>query len=511
MAKKVRTAIEPTRAENFPDWYQAVVKGADMAENSPVRGCMIIKPWGFALWENMQSVLDKKFKELGHENAYFPLLIPLSFLEKEAKHVDGFAKECAVVTHHRLEERDGKLVPAGKLEEPLIIRPTSETIIGDAFNKWTKSYRDLPILINQWANVMRWEMRTRMFLRTSEFLWQEGHTAHSTEKEAREETAQMLEVYKWFIEEYLAMPVIEGEKTPEETFPGAVSTYTVEAMMQSKKALQMGTSHFLGQNFSKSSDIKFTDKNEEIQYAWTTSWGVSTRMVGGLIMTHSDDDGLVVPPKIASKHVVILPFLGKGEDDKILDAAYELKKNIEAQNFNGQKIEVLIDTSEKAPGAKNWDWVRKGIPLRIMLGSKDIDSGKFSLARRDTPANEKIFLGFDEAKKFPEILEEMQKNIFAKAKNFQQENIQEIFSLEEFENYFSEKNSDEAGFALCSADKELDETREKLLKKLKVTARCIPFEYNKNNSEKKSEENLEEKCIFTGKQTSTKIIYARSY
>ena len=323
---QTQTAISPTRAENFPDWYQSVIKGADLAENSPVRGCMIIKPWGYALWEKMQKVLDTRFKELGHQNAYFPLLIPLSFLQKEADHIEGFAKECAVVTHHRLEEKDGKLVPAGELEEPLIIRPTSETIIGDAFSKWVSSYRDLPILINQWANVMRWEMRTRMFLRTSEFLWQEGHTAHATETEAREETAQMLEVYKWFSEEFLAMPVFDGEKTPEEKFPGAENTYTIEAMMQSKKALQSGTSHYLGQNFAKGSNITFTNQNGETEYAYTTSWGVSTRLIGGLIMAHSDDDGLVIPPRIAPKQVVILPFLGKGNDEKVLSKAQELKK-----------------------------------------------------------------------------------------------------------------------------------------------------------------------------------------
>jgi prolyl-tRNA synthetase len=507
---KQRTAIEPTREQDFPEWYQSVVKGAEMAENSPVRGCMIIKPWGFSIWEKMQEILDKKFKELGHENAYFPLLIPLSFLEKEAEHVDGFAKECAVVTHHRLEEQNGKLIPAGELEEPLIIRPTSETIIGDAFSKWTKSYRDLPILINQWANVMRWEMRTRMFLRTSEFLWQEGHTAHSTEQEAREETAQMLEVYKWFAEGFLAMPVLEGEKTPEEKFPGAENTYTIEAMMQSKKALQAGTSHYLGQNFAKGSDIKFTNKNEEIEYAYTTSWGVSTRLVGGLIMTHSDDDGLVLPPKIAPKHVVILPFLGKGNDEKVLEKAHELKKNIESLSWGvnppnplsqgGSQIEVIIDSSDKAPGAKNWDWVRKGIPLRIMLGEKDIDSGKFPLSRRDKPAQEKELLSFNEVEKIPAILEEMQKNIFEKAQIFQKDNIQEVSSLDELKEYFAKED---AGFALCYSDPEVNEDREKLLKELKVTARCIPFEYNKNNSESE--------CIFTGKKVSTKIIYARAY
>ena len=500
--KKVRTAITPTREENFPDWYQAVIKGADMAENSVVRGCMVIKPWGYGLWEKIQSVLDKKFKSLGTENAYFPLLIPKSYFQKEADHIEGFATECAVVTHTRLENQDGVLVPGGKLDEEYIIRPTSEMIIGQSFSEWVHSYRDLPLKVNQWANVMRWEMRTRMFLRTSEFLWQEGHTAHATEKEAREETETMLQVYKQFLEEYLAIPVFEGEKTPEEKFPGAENTYTIEAMMQSKKALQAGTSHFLGQNFAKGSNIKFTSQNETEEFAWTTSWGVSTRLIGGLIMAHSDDDGLVIPPKIAAKNIVILPFLKKGSEEKVLKKAQELKKELE----KGEKIQVTIDTSDK-PG-KNWDWVRKGIPLRIAMGERDIEKGGFMLSRRDKPANEKEFISFDEISQIPEILEEMQKNIFEKAKTFQQENITEISSLEDFEKHFS-KNS-EAGFALCYADAEVNEEREKLLKKLKVTARCIPYEYNKNNQNNEAE-NPEKNCIFSGKSTSTKIIYAYAY
>ena len=310
-----RTAITPTREQNYPEWYQQVIQTAGLAENSPVRGCMIIKPYGYTIWENMQRILDQEFKRTGHVNAYFPLLIPLSYIEKEAEHVTGFAKECAVVTHHKLEEKDGKLIPQGKLEEPFVIRPTSETIIGEAYAKWVQSYRDLPILVNQWANVMRWEMRTRLFLRTSEFLWQEGHTAHATKDEAISETKQMIEVYKDFAENTMAMPVIVGEKTSDERFPGALNTYTIEAMMQDGKALQSGTSHFLGQNFSKASDIKFTDKNGELQHAWTTSWGVSTRLIGGLIMTHSDDNGLVVPPKLAPYPVIIIPIY-KNDSDK---------------------------------------------------------------------------------------------------------------------------------------------------------------------------------------------------
>ena len=315
MAKQ-ENAISPTRVEDYPEWYQQVIKAADMAENSPVRGCMVIKPWGYGLWENIQRVLDGKFKETGHVNAYFPVLIPLSFFEKEAEHVEGFAKECAVVTHHRLEPKvGGGLKPAGELEEPLIIRPTSETIIGASFAKWTQSYRDLPILINQWANVFRWEMRTRMFLRTAEFLWQEGHTVHASEVEAREETLKMLDVYEDFARDFMAMPVIKGEKCSWERFPGAVNTYTIEAMMQDRKALQAGTSHFLGQNFAKSSEIKFLGKDGVQQYAWTTSWGVSTRLIGGLIMTHADDDGMIVPPRLAPTHVVILPIY-RNDDER---------------------------------------------------------------------------------------------------------------------------------------------------------------------------------------------------
>ena len=381
------SAISPTRAENFPEWYQQVVKAADLAENSDVRGCMVIKPWGYAIWENMQRRLDAMFKATGHENAYFPLFIPMSFLEKEAQHVEGFAKECAVVTHHRLEP-DGKgglrPAPSAQLEEPLIVRPTSETIIGATFARWVQSYRDLPILINQWANVVRWELRTRLFLRTTEFLWQEGHTVHANEAEAREETMRMLDVYADFAEHTMAMPVIKGEKTAGERFPGAVSTYSIEAMMQDRKALQAGTSHFLGQNFAKAQDIKFQDVNGQEVYAWTTSWGVSTRLIGGLVMTHSDDDGLVLPPKLAPAHVVILPIYRNDEEkSEVMPYCATLERELASQLFAGEPIRVRIDNRDMRGGDKKWQWVKRGVPIRIEIGPRDVAGGKISFGRRD--------------------------------------------------------------------------------------------------------------------------------
>ncbi|MDP7017568.1 MAG: proline--tRNA ligase, partial [Pirellulaceae bacterium] len=384
MAKK--NAIQPSRADDYPEWYQQVIKSADLAENSDVRGCMVIKPWGYAIWENMQRVLDGMFKDTGHENAYFPLFIPMSFLEKEAEHVEGFAKECAVVTHHRLEPGpEGGLVPAGKLEEPLIVRPTSETIIGSTFARWVQSYRDLPILLNQWANVVRWEMRTRMFLRTAEFLWQEGHTVHATEAEAVAETDQMLGVYAKFAEEYMAMPVICGEKPACERFPGAVNTLSIEAMMQDRKALQAGTSHFLGQNFARAQEIKFSDQNGEEVYAWTTSWGVSTRLVGALIMTHGDDDGLVLPPRLAPKHVVLLPIYRKDEErPQVLEYCDSLRRELEQQTYDGAPVRVIVDDRDLRGGEKAWQHVKKGVPLKAEIGPRDIANDGVFLSRRDT-------------------------------------------------------------------------------------------------------------------------------
>lgn len=497
------TAITPTRAQNYPEWYQEVIKAADMAENSPVRGCMVIKPWGYAIWENMQKVLDGKFKETGHVNAYFPLLIPLSFLEQEAEHVEGFAKECAVVTHHRLKAGpDGKLVPEGKLEEPLIIRPTSETIIGHQYAKWVKSYRDLPILMNQWCNVMRWEMRTRMFLRTAEFLWQEGHTVHATAEEAKEETLKMLDVYADFAQNYLAMPVIKGQKTPDERFPGAVDTYTIEAMMQDNKALQAGTSHFLGQNFAKASGIKFLSKEGKEEIAWTTSWGVSTRMIGGLIMSHSDDDGLVLPPKIAPLHVAIMPIYRNDEERaQVLEYVNSLAKEIRASRYDDQPILVKIDDRDIRGGEKAWQYIKQGVPVRVEVGPRDMAKGEVFVGRRDKGVKDKAGMArgaFVEA--LPKILDEIQQNIFNKAKASRDANTKKIENLKDFEAFFGgDAESQAGGFALVHWNEAA--MGHEILAKLKVTPRCIPLDGPEEAGT----------CIFTGKPSKRRVIFAKSY
>lgn len=493
-----KTAINPTRIQDYPEWYQQVINAADLAENSPVRGCMVIKPWGYALWENIQADLDRRFKATGHVNAYFPLLIPLSYLEKEAKHVDGFAKECAVVTHHRLKANDeNKLIPDGELEEPLIIRPTSETIIGEAYAKWVKSYRDLPILINQWANVMRWEMRTRLFLRTSEFLWQEGHTAHANKEEAINETLTILDLYASFSEEILAMPVIKGEKPVFERFPGAEDTYCIEAMMQDGKALQAGTSHFLGQNFAHASNIQFLNKNNQLEYAWTTSWGVSTRLIGGLIMTHSDDDGLVLPPRIASIHIVILPIY-KNDDDKntVLEFCNKLKQNLTSKVFYNQPLSVHIDDKDIPGGEKKWNWVKKGVPLKLEIGMRDIEKNSVFMSRRDHPSMEKESINIDDfANSAVHILDSIQQNLFNKARQHQIENSRTANNFDEFKLIF-EKHS---GFVECYASNENE--IEEYIKPLQVTARCIRLDQEQKLGT----------CIFTGKSVNKKIIFAKSY
>ncbi|MCB0220698.1 MAG: proline--tRNA ligase [Chrysiogenetes bacterium] len=500
MAKQPQNAISPTRAEDYPEWYQQVIKAADLAENSPVRGCMVIKPWGYGLWENIQRVLDRRFKETGHENAYFPLFIPKSFLEKEAEHVEGFAKECAVVTHHRLEAGpDGGLVPAGELEEPLIVRPTSETVIGAMFSKWTDSYRDLPILINQWANVVRWEMRTRLFLRTTEFLWQEGHTAHATEAEAREETRKMLDVYAEFAENYMAMPVIKGEKTAGERFPGAVNTYSIEALMQDGKALQAGTSHFLGQNFAKAQEIKYLSAEGQHEFAWTTSWGVSTRLIGGLVMSHADDDGMVMPPKLAPAHAVVLPiYRDDSERAKVLEFCDKLESGLRGKLFDGQPIVVKRDDRDLRGGEKAWQHIKKGVPLRLEVGPRDVDSGSVFLGRRDLGVKEKKGVPLAEfVESAAGILEEMQDNLLSRARAFREERTQEVASLDELRDYFGQESP---GFAVAYAS-ENDKQYEDVLAEFKVTPRCVPLE---NNDERGP-------CIFTGEQGVKKIVFARAY
>ncbi|MES2504912.1 MAG: proline--tRNA ligase [Myxococcota bacterium] len=488
-----QNAISPTRSENYPEWYQQVIKAADLAENSPVRGCMVIKPWGYAIWELIQSNLDRMIKDTGHENAYFPLLIPLSFLEKEAAHVEGFAKECAVVTHHRLEsDGEGGLRPAGLLEEPYVIRPTSETIIGHSYAKWVQSYRDLPILINQWANVMRWEMRPRIFLRTTEFLWQEGHTVHATQAEAEEETLKMLEVYADFAENYLAMPVIKGMKTSDERFPGAVDTYCIEAMMQDGKALQAGTSHFLGQNFAKASEISFTDENGQIQHAWTTSWGVSTRLMGGLIMAHSDDDGLVIPPRLAPKQVVILPIFKTPEEEaQVLALCAKLE-----QSLKSQSIRVMIDKRDIRGGEKTWQHIKKGVPIRVEIGPKDLAKNQVVVACRHKAHQDKQFMTPEALmEQIGPMLEGMQAQMLSNAKARQQENTKEINSLSEFEAFFEQGS----GFALCHWNEAA--IGHELLTKLKVTPRCIPMDAPKESGT----------CLFTGKESNRRIVFAKAY
>ena len=499
MSQKPKTAITPTRVENYPEWYQQVIKAADLAETSPVRGCMVIKPWGYAIWENIQKELDRRFKATGHKNAYFPLFIPMRYLQKEADHVDGFAKECAVVTHSRLEaDENGQLQPAGPLDEPLIVRPTSETIIGELFAKWVQSYRDLPLLINQWANVVRWEMRTRLFLRTSEFLWQEGHTVHATEEEAMVETRTMLDVYADFSENYLAMPVIKGEKTEAERFPGAVSTYSIEAMMQDKKALQAGTSHFLGQNFAKSSSIKFLNAESKEEHAWTTSWGVSTRLVGGLIMTHSDDDGLVLPPAIAPAHVVILPVTPKPDSrDAVLEYCRDLKQALEAQSYLGEPVRVELDDRDIRGGEKTWSWVKKGVPVRIEVGPRDMEKEAVFYARRDKAVKDKV--SQEKASFVSEItalLENIQSNLFKKAQDFQKTHTQNIDNKEDLEAYFADEDAGYASVGFC-LDSQLED---ELAKRLKISVRCIP---NDTVAETVP-------CIFTGKD-GKRVIFARSY
>ena len=503
MAKAPKNAISPTRQEDYPEWYQQVIKASDLAENSPVRGCMVIKPWGYRLWENMQRALDDMFKATGHQNAYFPLFIPMSFLEKEAEHVEGFAKECAVVTHHRLEpDPDGGLRPAGKLEEPLIVRPTSETIIGATYAKWVQSYRDLPILINQWANVVRWEMRTRMFLRTAEFLWQEGHTVHATSEEAIEETEKMIQVYADFARNWMAMPVTIGAKTAGERFPGAVETLSIEAMMQDRKALQAGTSHFLGQNFSKAQEIVFQSEAGTREFAWTTSWGVSTRLVGALIMTHSDDDGLVLPPKLAPNHIVILPIYKDDQRGEVMQYVKSLAEELRAQDYDGAPVRVEIDDRDMRGGEKKWHHVKRGVPIRLEIGPKDMQKNAVFMGRRDQPKS----VGIDRNElvaTIGDLLAEMQQSLYDRADQLRKDNTVEITNEADFRAYFTPKDEENpevhGGFAVCHFSDE--DSLQPLLKDLKVTIRCVPSEDNETPGT----------CFFTGKPAAKRAIFAKAY
>jgi len=496
----MKTAISPTRAENYPEWYQQIIRAADLAEVSPVRGCMIIKPWGYALWENIQRIIDGQLKALGHKNLYFPLLIPASFLEKEAEHIDGFAKECAVVTHSKLvRNATGKLIPASPLEDPYIIRPTSETIIGEAYSRWIQSYRDLPLLMNQWANVMRWEMRTRMFLRTSEFLWQEGHTAHATSTEAEQETRTILDLYANFAENYMAMPVIRGEKSANERFPGAENTFTIEAMMQDRKALQAGTSHYLGQNFARAFNINFLNKNGVEEFAYTTSWGVSTRLIGGLIMTHSDDDGLILPPKLAPVHVVILPVIHKPEQrTEILNYCENIANQLRAINFCEQKIIVEIDQREMTGGEKAWSWVKKGVPIRLEIGGRECSANNVTFSRRDKTYRDRETLSVTElVATISSKLDDIQNQLFARAKQFQQQNSVEINSEKEFYDFF---NNTEGGFAYThwNGDPTIEE---KIKRDLNVTIRCIPLMESPESGT----------CPFSGEKSLQRVVFAKAY
>ena len=499
------------QSEDYSQWYLDVVKEARLADHSPVRGSMVIRPNGYAIWERMQGRLDEMFKETGHQNAYFPLFIPKSFLSKEAQHVEGFAKECAVVTHSRLKAVDGgvEVDPDSRLEEELIVRPTSETIIWDAYRSWIQSYRDLPILINQWANVVRWEMRTRLFLRTMEFLWQEGHTAHATREEAIDETKQMLEVYRTFAEETMAMPVITGVKTASERFAGAEDTYCIEALMQDGKALQAGTSHFLGQNFAKAFDVKFQSQSGELEYVWATSWGVSTRLIGGLIMTHSDDQGLVVPPKLAPVQIAIVPiFRGEEELEQILATAKPLA---EALKKAGLRV-FLDDRDQYKPGFKFAEHEAQGVPLRIAIGPRDLANGQVELARRDTLDKQTIPLQAPEdfARSLSELLDQIQHDLLQKARQRMQQNSRIVYTYEEFKNEI-----EKGGFLLAHWDG-TPETEAKIKEETKATIRCIPMggdlgdTFNQElglNGGKPTPG----KCIISGKESSQRVIFARSY
>ncbi len=508
-----KRALSMTREQSFPEWYQAAVRDGDMAETSPVRGCMIIKPWGWGVWERIQAELDTRIKDTGHENCYFPLFIPMSFIAKEAEHVEGFAKEMAVVTHHRLMNKDGKLVvdPDAKLEEPLIVRPTSETIIGDAFQRWIKSYRDLPLLINQWANVVRWEMRTRLFLRTAEFLWQEGHTAHADRDDAMAETLKMLEVYRDFAENILAMPVIAGEKPANERFPGADNTYSIEAMMQDGKALQAGTSHYLGTHFAQAQNIQFQNQQGQLTHCHTTSWGVSTRLIGGVIMTHGDDDGLRMPPKIAPRQIVIVPMLReKPEDKELLDYCAAIEKQLKAAG-----IRVLVDAKPTKSAEKRWNWVRRGAPVIVEVGGRDVASGNVTFMRRDALRDGDKIISHSRPRdvfvaEAPALLDEIQARLYAEAKARLDGNIvSNIATFDALAAYFGAASGDDEGgefrgWAKVAWSKPEGAKLEAIadrLKALKLTIRNAPL----------GQDRVTGACLFTGEPAQEYVLIARAY
>ena len=503
--------IKKLRKDNYPEWYQCVIAEADMAENSSSPGCMVIKPWGYGIWERIRDTFDAQIKATDHENCYFPMFIPLSFFQKEAEHVDGFAKEMAVVTHSRLAMENGKLSPSSELDEPLIVRPTSEAIIADSFSKWVKSYRDLPVLVNQWANVVRWEMRPRLFLRTREFLWQEGHTAHSTAEEALKETEWALEAYRRLCEETLAMPVIVGRKPEYDKFPGAVDTYCVEAMMQDGKALQAGTSHFLGQNFAKAANIAFVNKNNQQEYAYTTSWGVSTRLIGGLIMTHADDEGMVTPPAVAPYQVVIVPVI-KNPDDTEAVMAYikALQADLAKQMPFGEKIRIKCDKRDKSSVDKFWEWTRKGAPIILEVGKRDVDGNNLMLKQRiyiNTPEGKQIVNRDEFVANAGKYLEDIQAAMFAKAKERLNANIRtDITTKEAFADYFANANEwiedgRQGKVAFVRGKWCGDAATEEILKQMKITIRCLPSDQSGTTGE----------CLLTGKPATTDVIYARCY
>ena len=501
-----KTAISPRREEDFPEWYQQVVRAAELAEPSDVRGCMVIRPWGYGIWENMQRQLDTMFRATGHRNAYFPLFIPLSYFAKEAEHVEGFAKECAVVTHTRLEvDAEGKMKPASALTEPLVIRPTSETIIGASYAKWVQSYRDLPVLINQWANVVRWEMRPRLFLRTTEFLWQEGHTVHETEAQARAEAMLILEIYERFAREHLAVPVFTGAKSESERFPGAVQTLTIEAMVQDRKAIQAGTSHFLGQNFSRASGIQFQNREGKQEFGWTTSWGMTTRMVGTMVMAHGDDDGVILPPRVAPTQIVILPITPK-EDTRarVLEACDALALQLRGKHFADSALEVEVDRRDLGGGVKNWEWIKKGVPIRVEIGPRDLEKDSVDVSRRDQAIKSKESMSIQEfAAGAPEILMSIQQNLYDRAKKFQEANTRVIESKKEFYDFFTARNANKpeihGGFALAHWNGS-HEVEEQIKNDLKVTIRVIPFGDGEPG-----------RCIFTGAPSRQRVVWAKSY